>query len=189
MTLIDPDVTGSEVIHVGQTYPDIKKRGGRGKGHASVHFYKYNEYLISPYLLSFCRSKMKSFNFETPDEAVIGRLIGAKGERVRTLREMLRSVSNYTPANEVWGEGILVSPCPSVCPYVCLSVRLPSVDMILSKHVLGKECIVFPENSTLIACHLKINMWYFHIDWRIFLHFIGFFLFLDLVIYLMSYAL
>ena len=41
MTLIDPDVTGSEVIYVGQTYPDIKKRGGRGKGHASVHFYKY----------------------------------------------------------------------------------------------------------------------------------------------------
>ena len=64
---------------------------------------------------------MKSFNFETPDEAVIGRLIGAKGERVRTLREMLRSVSNYTPANEVWGEGILVSPCPSVCPSVCLT--------------------------------------------------------------------
>nr|XP_022293374.1 uncharacterized protein LOC111103991 isoform X2 [Crassostrea virginica] len=38
------------------------------------------------------KSKMKSFNFETPDEAVIGRLIGAKGERVRTLREMLRSI-------------------------------------------------------------------------------------------------
>ena len=32
MTLLDPDATGSEFIHVGQTYPDIKKRGEGERG-------------------------------------------------------------------------------------------------------------------------------------------------------------
>ena len=127
---------------------------------------------------------MKSFNFETPDEAVIGRLIGAKGERVRTLREMLRSVSNSIQTRfggrEYWFHPVHLSVHLSVSLFRCLSVWLLFVDMILSTHILGKECIIFPENSTLIICHLKICTWNFHIDWIIFLHFTGTFLFLDL---------
>ena len=52
----------------------------------------------------------------------------------------------------------------------------PSVDMILSTHVMGKRCMDFSE----ITHHLKICTWNLRIDWIIFLYFTGFFLFLDL---------
>ena len=51
-------------------------------------------------------------------------------------------VDFFTPTNEVKG-GILVSVCLSVCLSDCLS---PSVDMILSSHVLRNGCTDFSEN-------------------------------------------
>ena len=64
--------------------------------------------------------------------------------------------------------GILFSPCPSIYPSICLSVRLslcpPSVDMILSTHILRDGCIDFSENvytyySLSEDVHLEFSYW------------------------------
>ena len=58
--------------------------------------------------------------------------------------QQTRAVSSYTSRKqslEGW-VGILVSRCPSVC----LSICAPSVDMILSTHVLRHWCMDFSEN-------------------------------------------
>ena len=71
----------------------------------------------------------------------------------------------YPLANKVLG-GILVSPslsvCLAVCQSVCPSVCPPSVDMILSTHVLRNGCMDFSENlytdySTLQDVHLVFS--------------------------------
>lgn len=75
---------------------------------------------------------------------------------------------------------------------VCLSIRLsvcpPSVDIILSTHVLRKGSIDLSENvftCSLITHHLKMCTWNIHIDRRIFSSFFRVFsLLMDFVVYL-----
>ena len=85
-----------------------------------------------------------------------------------------------SPANEVWSGIYSFHP---VLLSVCLSVWLPSVDMILSTHVLGNGSIDFSEN--LYTNYLSFEDVHLEFSYSliIFFHFKSFFLYLDLLVW------
>lgn len=75
---------------------------------------------------------------------------------------IFESKKNYTTANEVWGGGILESPC------LCLSV-----DKNLSGLSLETTRGIYLKFSTNVNYHIKLCTWYFQFDQIIFNDFTG----------------